>query len=168
MTSLNYLYISVLIFSYLLDGITAWIIPNIQDNENNGNIAGIDSDYFLLYLDSSTLPSRRTDGVFARYFIPKGSVICEYRGPIIAAKDKPTYYKVNPNSMILAMEGPDGLPYMIIGRGICANICDCTSIITNKSYEKDEVFELDRVGNKCFDGYNHNAKKEFLLTSGND
>ena len=67
----------------------------------------------------------------------------------------------NPKAKILATEGPDGEIYHIIGRNICANINDCSSLL-NKPYSKKNVGSESR----CHDGFSYNARAKSFDQSG--
>lgn len=99
-------------------------------------IPAIDSDYLYLYTAPSTLPIEGIGmGVFARYAIPAGTILCEYRGPIIASH---VTYQSN---KVFEVAGLDGLGYKIIGTNICAYINDCAMVTYKYSREDlDAIF----------------------------
>ena len=138
------------------------LIPDLND----GNIDTVDSDQFFVRKAPSLLPIENIgDGVFAKFDIPFGTIICEYRGPIITDKDRLAYKEFNPNARMLPTQGPDGEMYHIIGRNICSAINDCTSIL-NKSHTKDDVTQLEKGVSKCYDGFSYNARTRSFDQSG--
>ena len=157
----RFLYFLVFIQCY------GWLLPD--NDEINGIIGFSDSDSFLLKTGSSSLPIENIgEGVFTKQIITQGGIICEYRGPMIASKDRDAYSNSNLRDKMISTRGPDGLSYVIIGQNICAKINDCTSIL-NKSYTQEEVNELDKTKKvpSCFDGFSYNAKSISNPQTGN-
>ena len=122
-----------------------------------------DSDHFLINISPSLLRNTNNDGVFAKVDISFGAIICEYRGPIIADKDRLAYVVSNPKTKMMATYGLDGEIYHIIGRNICADIQDCTST-SNKPYTNQNV--RDASESRCHDGFSYNARLTSLDQSG--
>ena len=147
--------------------IEAWLTPD--SDETNGVIGSFDSDYFLITTGQSLLSKRDNihDGVFAKVDILKYGIICEYRGPVIAEKDRLTYSTSNPMARILTTQGPDGLLYSIIGQNICSKINDCTSTLDTSYTQncKGEGLEKTCNTNRC-NGFSYNAKPLIKSESG--
>jgi hypothetical protein len=124
-----------------------------------GNIGAVESDFLLLFKNNSTLPV--TDigqGVFAKHSIPAKSVICEYRGPIVAAED---YTEIVGDNKAYSILGPDEKDYKILGENICAFINDCTSATDHAiSFDGWQSLNLqtDSSGIPCYEGFSYNAK----------
>jgi len=56
------------------------IKEDVHQHQQDSTIAAVDSDYWLLYVNKSTIPVEGAGrGVFARKLIPKHSILCEYR-----------------------------------------------------------------------------------------
>ena len=111
---------------------------NYKNDENpltitNVQVEAIDSDYFSIYSNRSTLPGFfMGNGVYARRLILKNHIICEYRGTII---DNNSPHN-NKNMMI-----KNNL--YISGNNICSLINDCRKVLTSS---------------KCYNGFNYNAR----------
>ena len=48
--------------------------------DTDNTISGINSDYYRVYTDTSSLGRAVGNGVFAKSDIPANTIICEYRG----------------------------------------------------------------------------------------
>ena len=123
-------------------------------------IPALDSDYLYLYTAPSTLPIPNIGvGVFARYNIPPNTILCEYRGPVIAAEI--TYR----SDKIFEVAGLDGMGYKIIGTNICAYINDCAMITHNYSRaELDNIFihpDYDAIPTYPSTSYNARFEQSF-------
>ena len=176
---MNIEHLSVLLLLFFnFNYFTSQIIPPLDvNNDGNDDIAAVDSDYLMLYRAASTLPVLNIGyGVFAKSDISKDSLICEYRGPVIAQKDVDRYHKSTNNDKLFNVEGPDGKSYHILGENICAYINDCTSIM-NKSYTSAEVAFLDSLdkgdksmqsGAVCYAGHAYNAAALTHWQTGNN
>ena len=138
--------------------IEAWLTPD--SDEINGIIGSFDSDHFLITIGPSSLTTGNIgDGVFAKVDIPKDGIICEYRGPVIAEKDRFTYSNSYPMAKILTTQGPDGLLYSIIGQNICSKINDCTSTLNASYTQNAKGGEIDKTCNmNCCNGFSYNTK----------
>ncbi|CAM9831269.1 unnamed protein product [Ectocarpus fasciculatus] len=116
----------------------------------------MDSDYLHLDIRPTTLPFPVGDGVFAKFDIPSGEILCEYRGPVIMGS---TRY---PSDKLFTINLPeDGVmqPYHIIGEGICAHINDCADIL-GKQYTLEDIQELrynESASLPTYPGYSYNA-----------
>ena len=90
----------------------------------------LNSDTLLLYTKKSSLPRNIGDGVFARKDIPVGSIVCEYRGNIVAMNDPMT--QLSDKVMGLNVAGVD---YAILGDNICAIINDAANVLDNPRFD---------------------------------
>eukprot|EP01041_Mallomonas_annulata_P005251 gene5251-10505_t len=139
------------------------LIPNPQNENNDINqqtVSAVDSDYLSIEKRPSQLPiSTAGDGVYAKVLLLKGSIICEYRGPIIADKD---FLSLAKNDKMFSIIGPDNEKYHIVGENICAYINDCTASL-DRVYSNTEVETIESSdtsgssGVSCFPGYSYNA-----------
>lgn len=115
-------------------------------------IPALDSDFFFIFDAPSTLPVEGIGaGVFARHPIPKGTIICEYRGAIVA---RDVFIDSN---KIFDIVGPENMEMKIIGSGLCATINDCARV--DDTYSREELLEI-AAGNRSFDvheGFHYNA-----------
>jgi hypothetical protein len=99
-----------------------------KSNEFNGGL-GVDSDYLSLYLNPTTLPIEGGhNGVFAKHEIKIGSLICEYRGPVVKKSLATNNLIHNNYTWDLDVNGE---PNIIIGNSLCAIINDCVNILNN-------------------------------------
>jgi SET domain-containing protein len=121
------------------------------------NITYIHSDNLYIEKRTSLLPIKNAGiGVFAKMNISNGTIICEYRGPIISEEYFPMLID---NDKLLDVPNSDGKEHKIIGNNICAYINDCTSAL-NRSYTLHDI-EIINNGSmqiNCFDNYNYNSK----------
>lgn len=85
-----------------------------------------DSDYLFLYTGASTLPYLENEwGVFAKFDIPKGEIICEHRGKVVRAQYLLNHIGLEPFITYLN----DGSEVSIVGNEVCAFINDAAYII---------------------------------------
>ena len=132
------------------------IEEDIHQHSQNSTIDAIDSDYWLLYIDKSTIPvDGAGNGVFARKPIPQHSILCEYRGPILDNK------------------AADLLPYndkyfgikhigkSILGKGLCSMINDCSNAIVLLN-SNSTLLNEENDPSRCYDGLQINARAIFL------
>jgi len=96
-----------------------------------------DSDYFYLYEDSTTLPFLNEWGVFAKYDIPAGEIICEYRGQIVLPEhqihfpDETRYF----DTYLIEEAGGEEYDYTIVGNTICSLINDAVHVFSSVDSE---------------------------------
>lgn len=139
-------------------------------NDNNESIVdAIDSDHFSIFTNKSTLPVEGAgNGVFAKRLIPEKTVICEYRGPII---DSEASLKLPYNDKYFRVDFKNK-EYMVLGKGICSMINDCSNAIILLKNNETLVYE-ESDPSECYDSLSYNAKavyigpKIFILTSRN-
>jgi hypothetical protein len=116
------------------------VIGNKISDDRDSEVMAIDSDHFRLYVAESSIDASLGDGVFARTHFKEGSILCEYRGPIV-----PSHVFIDSDrKMGMKFEGKE---YNIIGDGICATINDCFDI--------SNYFETGK--RQCHSGFEHNA-----------
>jgi hypothetical protein len=136
-----------------------------QHQQQNYTINAIDSDYWSLKIAKSTIESGGM-GVFAKMLIPKDSIICEYRGPIItdAAQSKLPY-----NDKLFGIKHNDK-SYSILGEGVCAIINDCSNAIVMLQNNSSLLNEVDDPS-ECYVNQSYNAmalhigSKIFILST---
>lgn len=141
---------------------------NLIPKSTADQIGAVDSDYLLLFKNDSTLPALHAgQGVFAKHHIPANSVLCEYRGPVIAAND---YSKLLDDNKTYKIKGPDLKDYKILGENICAFINDCTSVthraLSFADWEKLNADDASNTsphpsGRPCYEGSQYNARALF-------
>jgi len=136
---------------------------NIQE----GNvIESIDSDFLLVYINKSNIENGG-NGVFAKKLIPKNSIICEYRGPIINNSDQS---KLPYNDKYFGIEFA-GEKYSILGESMCAIINDCSNAIEILKQNSTLLNENDNDPSECYENLNYNAvalamgSKVFVVSS---
>ncbi len=105
------------------------------------DVPATDSDYLNLFIDKTTLPGADIigNGVFAKNDIPVGSIICEYRGPIVINQDLTERNLEVRSDKTFKISYPDGRDATIIGTGICSLINDCAWINNNNEIANLEV-----------------------------
>jgi hypothetical protein len=156
---------TTLCFQVLINVITSNLIPKSLENNNPNAANAVDSDYFLLYRQNSTLPIENIgSGVFAKYNIPAGSIICEFRGPIVAAE---VISKMVDNDKVHDTTGPDGLMYKILVDNVCAYVNDCTAAL-HRPYTVEEWHAVNNSnygpGVPCIDNFSYNSYPMFQLS----
>ena len=89
-------------------------------------IVGYESDYLVLYTNTSTLPLKSVGiGVFAKYDIPENEIICEYRGVAI----DPEHRLKVPSDKYFYIRTANGQPYALLGNSLCSLINDAAHIV---------------------------------------
>ena len=110
-------------------------------------VPGLDSDYIRLEARKTSIAAIDGFGVFAKRDIPANSLLCEYRGAVVAMADAGKVH--SDKSLQFTFEGHE---YMMVGEGICAMINDCR--------------DLKKGRGECHDGFDYNAKVITEKTSG--
>ena len=132
------------------------ILTSIPEAHPQEVINAMDSDYLFLDIRPTTLPFPVGNGVFAKFDIAAGEILCEYRGPVISGK---TRY---PSDKLFTINLPeDGMvyPYQIIGDNICAHINDCADIL-GKEYTLQDIHDLrhnESASLPTYPGYSYNS-----------
>jgi hypothetical protein len=90
------------------------------------------SDTLLLSVKKASLPRHVGEGVFARTFIPSGSIVCEYRGRIVSVDDAAVAQ--SDKVMGLSIAGAD---YVILGDNICAIINDASNVLDGPKFDEN-------------------------------
>ena len=139
----------------------------VFQEEEGVSITAIDSDYWLLEIAKSTIPIDSVgQGVFAKSTIPKDSIICEYRGPII---DDESQYKLPYNDKLFGMKH-NGKSYCILGEGVCSFINDCSNAMVILQQNSSLLFE-EEDPSECYENFSYNAialalgPKVFVISS---
>jgi len=116
------------------------MLDDVRGGDGTELVRGMQSDYFRVYTQPSSISGISGVGVFARMPIQQGSIICEYRGPIVLSEHS---NKVKSDKkMTMSYQGKS---YTVIGQGVCALINDCRDIANAEN-------------KTCHQGYSHNAK----------
>lgn len=118
---------------------------------HEGLIEGLDSDFLLLRTAPSSLPVPVGEGVFAKQDIPEGTILCEYRGPVVESRLAITIGSDKGMDI-----GLNGVQYTILGSNICAMINDCANINVPQ-YKLDENGAERHVDFIPHKGYSYNA-----------
>ena len=122
-------------------------------------VNAMDSDYLHLDLRPTSLPFPVGNGVFAKFDIPAGEILCEYRGPVISQS---VSHLVQSDKLfnIELPENGDMKTYFIMGKGICAYINDCANILGQRFTEADlDNLQLNESAEiSPYPGYEYNAR----------
>ena len=116
------------------------------------DIVAIDSDYLLLREASSTLPFPAGNGVFAKQDIPAGTIVCEYRGPVVEAEQATRLPSTKAMNIDL-----NGVDHTIIGNTICAMINDCANILGREIILDSSGQEVKPETFAPYEGYSYNV-----------
>lgn len=116
----------------------------------------IDSDYLLLEERPSLVPGAG-QGVFAKFNMKAGDMICEYRGPVIKKYNKEGEEVKVDSSYVWFITDPEGDDAYIMGSNICAKINDCLHILNNNAILNKDFLDrwealYDRYGPRLEDG----------------
>lgn len=96
-------------------------------SSNDPELFGFDTDYLALYTAPTSLPVKEIGlGVFAKFDIPRGEILCEYRGIAIDAADRNRVH----SDKVFDIRTPDGKIYSLIGDNICTSINDAVHIFS--------------------------------------
>lgn len=122
-----------------------------QEDQQSFTIEAIDSDYLLLNIAKSTIASAGM-GVFAKKLIPKDSIICEYRGPIL---DVVSQSKLPYNDKFFGIRH-NGQDFIILGEGVCSMINDCSNAI-ELLHQNSSLLNEMQDPSRCYDNLSYNS-----------
>jgi hypothetical protein len=132
---------------------TEVITEEVSQEEEGVSITAIDSDFWLLEIAKSTIPIESVgQGVFAKAKIPKDSIICEYRGPII---DDESQYKLPYNDKLFGMNH-NCKSYCILGEGVCSFINDCSNAMVLLQ-QNSSLLNEENDPSQCYESFSYNA-----------
>ena len=141
-------------------------IHEFNSIEGDSIIEIIHSDFLMLYTDRSNIENGG-NGVFAKEFIAKNSIICEYRGPVINSSDE-SKLPYNDKYFGIKIKSKN---FSVLGENICAFINDCSNAIEKLRQNNTLLYENDHDQSECYENLSYNAvalaigSKIFVLSS---